>query len=96
MSESFCETPFPPALGFWYDADSPQRRAMAKQLRRDIRALLLAPSSDLAVQVDDRLRKLGFPALRPAQTQLLTLVEETKLTPEQIQRFRDILDRKEG
>lgn len=26
---------------------------------------------------------------------LLTLVEETKLTPEQIQRFRDILDRKE-
>lgn len=49
---------------------------MAKQLRRDIRALLLAPSSDLAVQVDDRLRKLGFPALRPAQTQLLTLVED--------------------
>jgi BlaI family penicillinase repressor len=27
---------------------------------------------------------------------LLTLVEETKLTPEQIQRFRDILDRKEN
>lgn len=26
---------------------------------------------------------------------LLTLVEETKLTPEQIQKFRDILDRKE-
>jgi DNA-binding MarR family transcriptional regulator len=48
---------------------------MAKQLRRDIRALLLAPSSDLAVQVDDRLRRLGFPSLRPAQTQLLTLVE---------------------
>lgn len=48
---------------------------MAKQTRRDIRALLLAPSSDLAVQVDDRLRRLGFPALRPAQTQLLTLVE---------------------
>ena len=49
---------------------------MAKQLRRDIRALLLAPSSDLSIQVDDRLRKLGFPALRPAQTQLLTLVED--------------------
>lgn len=48
---------------------------MAKQTRRDIRALLLAPSSDLAVQVDDRLRRLGFPMLRPAQTQLLTLVE---------------------
>jgi DNA-binding MarR family transcriptional regulator len=49
---------------------------MAKQSRRDIRALLLAPSSDLASQVDQRLRRLGFPMLRPAQTQLLTLVEE--------------------
>ncbi|HVK72534.1 MAG TPA: MarR family transcriptional regulator [Kofleriaceae bacterium] len=49
---------------------------MAKQSRRDIRALLLAPSADLAVQVDQRLRRLGFPMLRPAQTQLLTLVEE--------------------
>lgn len=50
---------------------------MAKQhLRRDIRSLLLAPSSELANHVDDRLRKLGFPALRPAQTQLLTLVED--------------------
>jgi DNA-binding MarR family transcriptional regulator len=48
---------------------------MAKQLRRDIRALLLAPSADLATHVDERLRRLGFPALRPAQTQLLTLVE---------------------
>jgi DNA-binding MarR family transcriptional regulator len=49
---------------------------MAKQLRRDIRALLLAPSSDLATHVDDRLGRLGFPSLRPAQTQLLTLVEQ--------------------
>ena len=49
---------------------------MAKQTRRDIRALLLAPSADLALQVDQRLRRLGFPMLRPAQTQLLTLVEE--------------------
>ncbi len=49
---------------------------MAKQLRRDIRALLLAPSSDLAVQVDERLRRLGFPSLRPSHSQLLTLVED--------------------
>ncbi len=49
---------------------------MAKPPRRDIRALLLAPSAELATEVDRRLRKLGFPALRPGQTQLLTLVGE--------------------
>ena len=49
---------------------------MAKPPRRDIRALLLAPSAELSAEVDRRLRKLGFPALRPGQTQLLTLVGE--------------------
>jgi DNA-binding MarR family transcriptional regulator len=49
---------------------------MAKLPRRDIRALLLAPSAELAAEVDKRLRKLGYPALRPGQTQLLTLVGE--------------------
>ncbi len=49
---------------------------MAKQLRRDIRALLLVPTTDLAIQVDERMQRLGFPALRPAQSQLLTLVQD--------------------
>ena len=49
---------------------------MAKIPRRDIRALLQAPTTELAVEVDKRLRKLGFPALRVGQTQLLTLVGE--------------------
>ena len=49
---------------------------MAKPTRRDIRALLQAPSAELAAEVDERLRKLGFPALRAGQTQLLTLVGE--------------------
>lgn len=48
---------------------------MAKQPRREIRALLLAPTSDLNAQVESRLQKLGFPALRQVQTQLLTLIE---------------------
>lgn len=48
---------------------------MAKQSRREIRALLLAPASDLNSQVELRLQKLGFPALRQVQTQLLMLIE---------------------
>lgn len=39
--------------------------------------LLQAPSAELASEVHKRLQKLGFPALRPGQTQLLTLVGET-------------------
>jgi DNA-binding MarR family transcriptional regulator len=50
---------------------------MAKQLRRDLRSLLLVPQHDLTTQIDARLDKLGFPALRPAQAQLLALVEPT-------------------
>jgi DNA-binding MarR family transcriptional regulator len=48
---------------------------MAKQLRRDLRSLLYAPQFDLSAQVDARLAKMGFPALRAAHTQLLALVE---------------------
>ncbi len=48
---------------------------MAKQLRRDLRSLLLVPQHDLTTQIDARLDKLGFPALRPTQAQLLALVE---------------------
>jgi len=55
---------------------------MAKSPRRDIRALLQVPSAELALEVDKRLRKLGFPALRQGQTQLLTLLgdEGVRLT----------------
>lgn len=48
---------------------------MAKAPRRDLRSLLLVPQHDLTVQIDARLDKLGFPPLRPAQAQLLALVE---------------------
>jgi DNA-binding MarR family transcriptional regulator len=48
---------------------------MAREPRRDIRALLLGPSLELASAVDDRLRKQGFPSLRPVQSQILTLIE---------------------
>jgi DNA-binding MarR family transcriptional regulator len=49
---------------------------MAKQLRRDLRSLLHAPQFDLSAQVDARLSRMGFPALRPAHSQLLALVEQ--------------------
>ena len=48
---------------------------MGKPIRRDLRSLLLVPQHDLTAQIDARLEKLGFPALRPAQTQLLSHVE---------------------
>lgn len=48
---------------------------MAKLPRRDLRSLLLVPQHDLTTQIDARLDKLGFPPLRPAQAQLLALVE---------------------
>ncbi len=46
-----------------------------KPIRRDLRSLLLVPQHDLTAQIDARLEKLGFPALRPVQTQLLSHVE---------------------
>lgn len=48
---------------------------MAKPPRRDLRSLLLAPQQDLTSQIDARLDKLGFSALRPAQAMILSLVE---------------------
>lgn len=48
---------------------------MAREPRRDIRALLLGPTLELASAVDARLHELGFPVLRPAQSQILTLIE---------------------
>jgi DNA-binding MarR family transcriptional regulator len=48
---------------------------MAKSPRRDLRSLLLTPQQDLMILIDARLEKLGFPALRPVQAQLLALVE---------------------
>ena len=48
---------------------------MAKQTRRDLRTLLHLPQHDLSAQIDARLSRLGFPALRPAHTQLLGLLE---------------------
>jgi DNA-binding MarR family transcriptional regulator len=59
---------------------------MAKVIRRDLRSLLLTPQQDLNVLIDARLEKLGFPALRPVQAQLLALVEPGGL------RLTDLVD----
>jgi DNA-binding MarR family transcriptional regulator len=41
---------------------------------RDLRALLHVPQHDLQSQLASRLERLGFPALRPAQIQLLSMI----------------------
>jgi DNA-binding MarR family transcriptional regulator len=41
---------------------------------RDLRALLHVPQNDLQSHLSSRLDRLGFPALRPAQIQLLTAI----------------------
>ncbi len=41
---------------------------------RDLRALLHVPQHDLQSQLSSRLERLGFPALRPAQVQLLSAI----------------------
>lgn len=41
---------------------------------RDLRALLHVPQSDLQAQLASRLERLGFPALRAAQVQLLSAI----------------------
>ena len=41
---------------------------------RDLRALLHVPQHDLQAQLATRLERLGFPALRPALVQLLSVI----------------------
>ena len=41
---------------------------------RDLRALLHVPQHDLQAQLASRLQRVGFPALRPAQIQLLSAI----------------------
>jgi len=43
-------------------------------ISRDLRALLHVPQHDLQAQLASRLERLGFPALRPAQLQLLSAI----------------------
>ncbi len=45
--------------------------------QRDLRALLHVPQHDLQAQLSSRLERLGFPALRPAQAQLLSVIGAT-------------------
>ena len=43
----------------------------ASSINRDLRALLHVPQHDLQSQLTSRLEQLGFPALRPAQLQVM-------------------------
>jgi DNA-binding MarR family transcriptional regulator len=72
----------PIVIGVWYDATSLDVAlvTMAKTTRtgsssqRDLRALLHVPQHDLQSQLTSRLERLGFPALRPGQAQLLSAI----------------------
>jgi DNA-binding MarR family transcriptional regulator len=46
----------------------------AGRSQRDLRALLHVPQHDLQSQLSSRLERLGFPTLRPAQAQLLSVI----------------------
>jgi DNA-binding MarR family transcriptional regulator len=46
----------------------------AASLGRDLRALLHVPQHDLQAQLASRLERLGFPTLRSAQVQLLSVI----------------------
>lgn len=46
----------------------------AASVGRDLRSLLHVPQHDLQVQLASRLERLGFPALRPALVQLLSVI----------------------
>jgi DNA-binding MarR family transcriptional regulator len=48
--------------------------AVASTVGRDLRALLYVPQHDLQAQLAIRLERLGFPALRPALVQLLSVI----------------------
>jgi DNA-binding MarR family transcriptional regulator len=72
------EVPIPEPL--WYDASPPQSLAIVTMPKttpkgRDLRALLHVPQHDLQAQLASRLHRAGFPALRPAQVQLLLAIE---------------------
>jgi len=45
--------------------------------QRDLRALLHVPQHDLQAQLSSRLERLGFPALRTAQAQLMSAIGTT-------------------
>lgn len=47
---------------------------MPKLVRRDFRTLLHLPQAVLQHELEGRLDQLGFPALRPAHTQLLAMI----------------------
>jgi len=61
------------------------RTASPGRSNRDLRTLLNVPQRDLQSQLASRLQRLGFPALRPAQVQLLNAI-----TPEGV-RLADLV-----
>lgn len=55
-------------------AKSTRSNSSRSTVGRDLRALLHVPQHDLQAQLAIRLERLGFPALRPALVQLLSVI----------------------
>ena len=58
---------------------------------RDLRSLLHVPQHDLQAQLATRLERLGFPALRPALGQLLSVIGTGLASPEAGVRLSDLV-----
>lgn len=76
----------PITIRVWYDATltklalvtmAKTTRTVSPSTSRDLRALLHVPQHDLQSQLSSRLERLGFPALRPAQVQLISAIGST-------------------
>jgi len=58
---------------------------------RDLRSLLHVPQHDLQAQLASRLERLGFPALRPALVQLLSVIGTGVVATEEGVRLSDLV-----
>jgi len=61
------------------------------ELSRDLRALLHVPQHDLQAQLASRLERLGFPALRAAQLQILSAIGSLHPDPSLGVRLSDLV-----
>lgn len=67
-------TPIPHDAVFVIMPKTTRSNSSAASLGRDLRSLLHVPQHDLQAQLASRLERLGFPALRPALVQLLSVI----------------------
>jgi len=70
---------------------SSRSNSSAASVGRDLRALLHVPQHDLQAQLATRLERLGFPSLRPALVQLLSVIGTGLVNTEAGVRLSDLV-----